>query len=777
MCQSIRIVSVALLCVLLHVCVYAQQDKKNAAVGNRAFDSLLHAGKENLAGIVPKVDLFDGGMPKVAVKNAQVGVQYGRLQDTSGISTGMLSTLYSTMAYQLSADVQLWQLPFHAQVKGNNGLYTIDQPPFNSLPAANFDHQQYMETIRKNVMSKVSPEQVMSSNMSRINAVKTQYEQSLRNDISKMQGDMMDRYHTTVNIPDNATDLSQNDMASLKRKLIPEEAVTKYQKSMAAYQELNESNRQGQEVDSMRKDAMTEIKKYEALEKTYNKIAAAKGKFENNDLVKQVRSQMPFQPSDYKTYLKNPSQLANVAREHASLSSLQSLFMNVSKLDMGTNPVSGGQFNYKQLMNTGVNTEFTNARSSIGAIYGSGGANQNKLLQAGLDGFVSNEYSQMAGVKLGSGWNNIVKQSVSFNLYSFKTLSNAADKNPFNMQAGNISSLERQDAVITYQTSLNIAPEHTLAVDLSQSFGSYKNTVNATGVSDRKDAASGVFSGDGISNYALSLDYQGTVANTDLQAYLKKAGAGYNNPGNVFVRKGETRTGLGFSRRFLAQKLSVKYKADYRTQNFDPAQNYTYSNFSNQLQFGYKQSKTMRLGLTFRDNSYAFNNEAAGMHTNGYTYNVQGDANYQVKIDRKRIMNTFLISRQNFEIPVVSGETYQSHTWLINHTSSVLVHRNLLTATLSINQSDNKDYYFNTSFVNTEFSYAYNLGGLHYSSGIGYYVNSGWNKQLGVRQQVGGQLWSKMTFDIDITCKKAVQIIRQSLADQFFVNASVNYQF
>ena len=98
--------------------------------------------------------------------------------------------------------------------------------------------------------------------------------------------------------------------------------------------------------------------------------------------------------------------------------------------------------------------------------------------------------------------------------------------------------------------------------------------------------------------------------------------------------------------------------------------------------------------------------------------------------------------------------------------------------TLLVNQSDNKDYYFNTSFVNAEIDYGYALGEkIRLNSGAGFYSNAGWNKQIGIKQQLSGTLFSKMDIDISVSYKKAVKVIREELANQVFISSSVHYRF
>ncbi|HET6995340.1 MAG TPA: hypothetical protein VFI06_10185, partial [Chitinophagaceae bacterium] len=433
----------------------------------------------------------------------------------------------------------------------------------------------------------------------------------------------------------------------------------------------------------------------------------------------------------------------------------------------------------QSIMNNGMNAEFTNKRSSAGFIYGTGASNVNHWQQAGLNSFGSNEYSRLTGMKFGSGWNSNLKQSISLNFFDFNASQDLLRSDPAMLQSGYISGPSRRDAIITWQSSMEIAPGQKLSIDLSRSFGSYRNNFSDDSSVSKNNAFGDVFSTNGKSNYAAAIDYDGNILNTDVQLSLRKTGLGYNNPGNVFLRRGETRVGLNLGRRFLRQKLTVRYKTDFRNQHFDPSKKSTYNNFSNYVQLGYRVKRNSRFSISMRSNTYTFNNNFVnGGNTHGSSFSLQGDAGYVFRIDGKKIMNNSSLSRQKFDIPMLTGSQYGSNTWLVTHSSSVLLKKNLLTLTLLVNQSDNKDYYFNTSFVNSEIGYSYAAGNsIRFNSGVGFYSNTGWNKQIGLRQQVGGTMFKRLEIDIDATWKKAIQVTRKELANQVYISSSVHYRF
>lgn len=744
----------------------------------KLMDSLLGSAK-NITGAILPVDLFKKGTPVFKINAITADIEYTYLRDTSGLSTGYLSPLQSTVGYDMNLSLSLASMPFEARVAGNNGLYTLYNTPYRNFPQFNFDHEQYLATLQKQVLGKVNPGAVLSSALSRINSIKGQYEASLRNEIKKIQQEFASEFNDGLEIPSNITDLSVNDLTSLKSAVIPQDVLNNYKQGTEMYQELNRGNYNQVQKDSLQRGALQKIKKYEALEKIYGKITGWKSKFDGNPLVKELRSHLPFTPGNFKSFIKKPGSLVDVIKGHANLSGIQRLFLNVTKLDIGSNPLSGGELNLQGLMNNGVNAEITGKRSSVGLVYGSGSSNINNWMQAGLNSVTSNEYSKLMGIKFGSGWNSGMKQSLSLNFFDFNPSQDLANMDPSMLQSGYLSNAGRRDAVITWQSSFAVSGNHKIAVDLSRSFGGYRNNLSEDSSVNKTNPFGDVFGNGGKANYAAAVEYTGDILKTNVQAYVKKAGLGYSNPGNVFVRRGETRVGMALNKKFFKQKLTVRYKTDFRSQHFDPSKNYTYSNFSNDLRLGYRFKRNTRVGIALRHGSYDFENKLqTGMATTGSNFSLQGDGSYQFRIDRRKVINSFVLSRQSFDIPMLNGEQYASKTWLVTHTSSLVLNKNLLMLVVMVNQSDNKDYYFNTSFVNTELSYAYGAGDkIRLSSGAGFYSNTGWNKQVGLKQQISGSILKKLDIDIDITWKKAVETVRKELANQVYISSSLHYRF
>lgn len=745
--------------------------KKAGQAAKAQADSLLGFAKAPLQQLSQGTKLFEGGK-LVSVNKLDVEVDYNYFQDTSGMGLGVFHNMQGTVAYTIDYGVSLTGMPFNMSIRENNGINTTNYTPFQNFYKFNFDHKQYLETLRAKLLEKVSPDALMNSALSRVATIRKSYEQQLRGEISHIQNEYSKEYKLPITLPPNATSLSGSDMNALRTQMLQGAALQKYQSEAAHLQDmLRNKDPKTLAADTNYLRSLGEVKKYETLEKIYSKITGWKTKFEENALVKELRGQSSFSPTAMKAYLSDPNNLGKVLDDQASLSMIQKLFYNISRLDLGQNSVQSGELAMQNVVNTGVNTEFKNKSTSLGVIYGKNNS-VNNWQQAGLTSQISNEYTNLTGFKLGTGTGSPIDQSISFNFFHFNNAGTSG------MQPGSTSYLPmapHQDGVISLHSGMQLGGAHSITLDVSKSFGSFQQ--NGAGDSSKSIPNGSVFNGGGKANYAGILNYTGFLLQTDLNIYIKKVGLGYNNPGNALLRSGESQFGLGLARKFLQQKLTVKYDGDYRRQVFDPAQNYSYSALSNKVQVKYKLSRNDRVGLTYQRSNY--HSDFYGQPSTGGTNSrLQLDGSYRFLVGRKKVLNNITISRQEMSIPLTTGGAYSNTSFLITNTSSVMLNKNLLSLTILSNQSDNKTYYFNTSLFSSEANYSYALAGsVRMSSALGYYANAGWNKQIGIRQQLSAAIKSKVNMDLQVGYKKAIQIIQTALANQLFVSAVLHYTF
>jgi hypothetical protein len=727
----------------------------------------LKAQKKDLMGLVAeplamqqqlasKINLFeDSKFIKPGKVNASV--EYTYLQDASGMELGALNSLGSAYSYELSGGVSLFELPVNLSFRGLNGIYTTDHTSLNKLLQFNFDHKKYIQDVQSKVADKLDPETLTALTMKRINAIKSNYEKNLKSEIAALQSEYAKKYQSAVQLPDGITDLSKGDLSVLRSRLLSEA------KTASAGMK-----------DSIMIGNPEHEGKLELLEKVYQKIVSNKEKFENNKLVKQLRSNLPFTRDNYKSFLKQPGNLDKLVDEHMNMSVIQRLFMNMTKVDLGQNAVKDGDFGLQNVINSGINTEFKNKNATVGFVHGRNN-NINNWMQSGLTTGVTNEYSSMTGIKIGTGTGSAARQYISINFFDFKDFSQlGADGNP--LQSAYMAVPQRKDATITFHSDFDVAPNHTIKLDVSRSFGSYTNSLSADSQSNKTNPYNNLIGDAGKSNYAAMIDYKGEIFNSDVNVFVKKVGLGYNNPGNILLRSGETKAGFGVSRK-MSKQLTLRYAIDYSKREFDPAKLYTNKALNNKLQASYRINRNNRVGLTWQHTAYHSKLFADGA-SRGSNSRLQADGSYSVRVAEKKITNNVTVSQLQMNMPVLLDENYKSRSVLVMHTSTMTVNKNPLSLTFLLNRSDSEDYLFNTSLFSTETSYSYPVTNtIRLGSSLGYYDNAGWNKQVGIKQQVSATVKERLNIDVDLTYKKAVDIIRPELANQLFITASMHFNF
>ncbi len=445
------------------------------------------------------------------------------------------------------------------------------------------------------------------------------------------------------------------------------------------------------------------------------------------------------------------------------------LFTSVQQLNLGQNAVNTGELNVQNVVNTGMNTQFQSNTTSVGMIYGQNN-NVNNWQQAGLTSQVGNEYNNLTGFTLGTGSGSKLDQSISLDMFHMSNTGSLGQSGASYMPVAPSS-----DVAISLHTGFQLAEKNTITLDLSKSFGQYQQSGAPPNGGSELPTGS-VFSGAGKSNYAGILNYTGELFNTDMKVYIKKVGLGYYNPGNALLHSGETEYGLGLSRSFF-KKLTLKYDGDYRRQVYDPNSNYIYTAFSNKWQAGYKIDRYDKVNLTYQRSDYQsdFYGQAP---VYGFTSRLQMDGNYRFMLDGKKVTNNLTVSETQTSIPLTTGGDYVDKSLLITNTSTFLIKRNPLSLTVLSNTSSNTSYLFNTSMFTMEANYAYTIPGWpRMSSALGFYDNEAWNKQVGVRQQVSATVAKKVNLDLQVSYRKAVQVIQTALANQLFVNVMAHYSF
>ncbi len=739
------------------------------AMVTEAIAPLTGIGNDLRQQFTPKAVIFQKGK-LISNSKVELNVDYSNSQDIEGDSIGIYEG--NKLRYSLSSGVSVKNMPFNFEFSGNENEVLNYKPTQGDLGKFNFDHKAYVDKIKNSITEKVNPDVLAAATVNRINAIKTDYQKKLLSEIKDIQGNLSTE--KALNLPADITNLDVKDVASLKRKIITEEDEQKYRNSLELVNQLGKEKDLTDNKKALYETAKKEIGRYEKLGAVYEKVIAAKERFSNNKIVKELQSQLPFSKGNFASYLNKPGNLENVAKQYTNLSGLQQLFLNLTKFDIGQNALQGNKLDVNNVINTGINTEFTNKNISLGFILGKNNT-FNPYMQNGITQTVNTEYSQLTGIKIGSGTASSFSKSLSLNTYSFKADNYNVGTNGMGAPAY-LQTAPHKDAVLSLHTSYPIAANQVVEVELSKSFGMYSNaqTVNI----DKKQPGSladGLGGSNGNSNYAAAVSYGGEILKSEVAVGFKTVGLGYNNPGTNFLRRGDNMASLSVARKFYKNKITVKYKGEYHNQHFDPSKNYNNKLFANKLQVGLKVNRNTRLKASLYNNTSSMEMYSKPSLKSNF-WGTSMDGTYRLKIRRFKVMNTTMFGIDRASFPSFTDGTYSNNSFSLAHTSSFAMKNKIVSAIVMASHSSNTEYYFNTSMFTSEANYtiqvttAINIGG-----SLGYYANTGWNKQVGIKGQLNGTLLKKIIIGFESGYKKAIEITRPEMANQFYLNANVHY--
>ena len=652
----------------------------------------------------------------------------------------------SGSSYAVRSRVSVLSVPFTTSFNGLDGFQNSCSFPLKTFGKFSFQASEYRKLLREKVLANLDPSLITATITKQITTIRQGFEQKLFNEIQTIAVEYAKREGKQLQLPSSVADLTTTDMSSYQLQLL---------QGSASGANLEDAARQN------------------AVQAILSRFTKYQQAFQQNKLVRELSSQLPFTPENFGSFLQNPGRLKQIINQKVSLNSLQTLFLSLTKLDIGQFPLSTGELETKDLMNTGAQVGLESKKGLVNFAAGKS-ATRNQWLQQGLTSFTTNEYSGLAGLNLNSAISQSITQSFSLNFFNFQ--SNASQFEKDQSRFMNYMGLpDNKQAVFSWRSQLDLGRYGLMNLDLSKAFSGFTNEMTASG-SVKTNSLRSIIEQKSKANTAALITWMGSLLNTDVAVNFKKVGLGYYNPGNVYLRSGETEFGLSASRRFLKQKLGVRLTSNYRNQAFDPLKEFVYRTFTTRLQTDYRWKKNNRIRVLVQHNDYQ--SSTAGISpTGGSADRVELNGFYSFYLSEKKIQNSITISGQKMALPY-AGSRYTSRNLFLLHTSSLMVAENLLTLSLVVNRSNNTEYYFNTSSASSELTYNYNSRAkIRLASSAGYFDNTGWNRQLGVRQQFSATVGKGFDMDLEINYKKAINIVQKELANQIFLNTSFFYHF
>jgi len=740
-----------------------------------------HSSIEN---VILRKQLFEG-KNLFSVSNFLMNYNVSNISFTDSVNIGVTDLVkYSDFRHfgNLSLTTHAFYLPFSLEL--NSSYSNISHVGFPAdlrslFSKYNFNYKQYLLEVKQQIEKKLDPNIITNVITSRLNKLKNDYSNLLKKDVDKIVSAHNSNHpFESIKLPTEIYDLDLSDINNLQYHLLFGKEYDKYIYSIQQLENfnslVNHDKVMNYHTDSMYNVYLNSIKRYEKIQEVYNKIVQARSSYQNNETVQELKKQLPFSKNNFKNYLEFPENLREVVNNHFSLKSINQIFMRISKLDIGHNAIeSKDLFSPQQFMNTGLNGVYE-SRLFVTSISAGRNNLQNQFLSGGLLNGV-NDFDKFWGVQVKSRVSSFMEQTVSFNAFDIERKNQA--NNILNVpQAIQTPSLQRKDLVATFKNVISFGNQHEINVEISKSFGSFSNSFTIDSLRIKENNLNGLLGNSGESNHALSIYYNGVVGKGNLSFFVSNVGLGYNNPGNFILRRGETKFGINYKKRFFRkEQLLLDFVTDVRNQHFDPSKNHSFNSIHIKLRVQYRINKNNRIGVTYEKENFKQQIPNTNVLSN-ITNRLEVNGNYTIRVNTHQLVNHTMVGQLSYQLPLFQQESNITRSNLISHNSSLLSKKKVYSINLLYNNSSNNDFFFSTSVFNTEMSLSYPISS-HFSSisGIGYFVNKHWNKQVGLQQQFGAIISNKFSMDIQVSYKKAIETKRKNFADILFFNSSVKY--
>lgn len=720
----------------------------------------------------PKIDLFSKGA-LFSIKDISFQATYSTLIDTIGSGAhGGNPRQNGLHTYAAAVNFSIRQLPFTFAFSDNELLdyRTPSQLYPSNLFQFKFDPETYRKKLEKGLLEKLDPQKIASFIHERLETEKRKYESYLLKDVESIKKEHLERYGKDIPLPPDLLKIDGADLSVVRSRLMQ-------LGDGRSLQEL-EQFRQALQTDTLNTGAIAKaeelIAQKKALRSLAEKVEKWKSGFETDPLVAKLRSRLPFTPDKFAQFLKDPSAVNELAASFGNLDGLQGVFLYVRKLDLGRIPVNNGLYGVSNMLTSGVNTKVQTQKMAFGFVQGRNN-NINRWMQSGLTSMLTNEFSSHSGFSLGTGLSSAAESMLSLNLFNF-------NGNPVNQheaslrQAAYLPGIDRKDAVVDFQTGFEFGGKHKIDLNISKSFGSFNNVLSVDSLRQAPQMIKGLTQGKGLADFGGAVEYNGELLNTNLTLAIQKTGLGYNNPGNVFLREGETLLRAGLKRRFFKRKIGFSTAFDYRNQAFDHAGNAYLKGITGKMGGDFRLDRNTAFKLMYQRTVYR--SDFPGIETgNGFLNRWQLDGSYAAIIGGLSFKNYFSSAFQKTKFPFFTHDaTTSASNITASHSSTLLLENNLLSLTILGNKSNDRSYLFNTSSLGVETDFSYQLAGLfQLTSGLGYFANYGWNRQLALKQTMRADISDKFKFQLDGNIRRAVRKERQDWANQSFFVASISY--
>lgn len=628
-----------------------------------------------------------------------------------------------------------------------------------------FDRAGYIHQLERDIKSKVDGKKILSSISDPLFDLKRSAEQTLTSELNQINSQYQNLLTSEVVQVGNFDQLVLSDITTIRNVVMETETIKNLSALQSEFEQLKSRKDLGETIDTAQLRMLTDnIRKAEGLSKIVAAVERHKKSWESSGLLTRFKQWEGIKQIGFQKALSDPSTVISLARQQLNLNSLQRLFLNVNKFNLGQNALSSSALSFQNFLNSGVASEIVNKSKSAMLLIG-----KTREGSAISDMPFSNTlFSNAAAKALQLGKVNSTGD-FHISIASFQEGMNTV---------GNLSGLNRfrQSFVTTLNKGFSFGKYGYLTTEISRS-------ISSNGVKSSSDDARGLqkllSADDFSSNTAFNIGYRDEYPGIGLtyQVHVKKAALGYDNPGNPFLNTGSEEAGLSVRKSFFEKRMTVMLRNTTRQFNYGEGVGSKWRNNYSVFDVKWKLNRASYLSVRYLPNRM-FRYDDLGKHPATTLDYLSFDGNFNKRISKTYYTNySSLLFQSNQFASGLTSYTAKNIGLVINQSLSIKEQIYYWNTQLNRSANNSQLVYLNSSF-NSELGTSFNLLRLFsLSSSISYNSVDQWYRQIGVRETLDVQVKQRFMISGFIDVRKNLELYQPLIFGLVRGSVQLHYNF
>lgn len=612
-----------------------------------------------------------------------------------------------------------------------------------------FDKNAFTHSLAARLQGKFNPADYLPQQYLSIDRLQSAALGDMQGDIAKVQAEY------GGHLPLNAAGLNdwktvnETDQATLERLVLPDSLKRQVASNKIVLEQLQARKNAGQPIDTAQYNKiLTQNQEAKGYKQVLQVVQNYRNKWASSGLTSHLRQLMQERGLALANIEKDPTVIAQAARQNLSLNGVEKLFMDMKGLNVGRGVADQSPMTLSQsVMQNGLNTQLLSSASKLFSVTGGHMPSQGSSYESVFSGNSFNPDMAMAALSAGKGTPGDNAARVS--IMSFKSTAASGLQGMLPTGGG------LQQFVLTFSKDMRVGDHGHFTTEFSKSL----------------TPGTGGIESDFFKTLGVSVNYSNEFPKIGLSHDLRLSSAAgdYSNPGNAYLFSGMKEAASNVRKVFFSRQMTVTLRNAVTEYSMDPGSGGDrFSQYTNLLDVRWRLKKGNYVSLKFQP-SWSTQEIDGVKRSAGAITRVSADLNYSRRLGRHQyqsftslafVRNTFPDSLPGAvyvqplqggllraDAPAAAAFPSAQHSLQLTSQQSLAFHQAQLFFNNSVVYAPGQsDYVYLNSMWNTEAGYRYPLKGvLSASSSLNYTTVQGWYTQAGIRQSLSGRLSAHMT--------------------------------